>query len=342
VSETAPKKEQVWEIEDPGSAPLALSPESGGRDPEAEADEAYASGKWGQARTLYETVHHERPSDRHILARLVEVVRHLHDDPGEVHYLSLLGDAWIAESEYEEALECFLRILQLDPGNGAAQRRLARFRELGIKGAEAIREADSNALPGILEAGRTEVAVKGGDGFRTEDWVELEGLLEEFKTGLKNQMDESDYQAHYDLAVSHHSMGLVGEALEEVDVALACKELPQEVERRARELRGSCLMDLQRYREAVHEFREAAERAGEDRSARRAALYNLGRSLEAVEEWQEATETYTRLHLEARGLLDVESRLRHCESQLAKVNGPALGRNRDSSESDRSEADNAA
>ena len=346
VSETAApaaKKEQVWEIEDPDSSPLALFPESGGRDPEAEAGEAYAAGKWGHARALYERVHHERPSDRHVLARLVEVIRHLHDDPGEVHYLSLLGDAWIAESEYEEALECFLRILQLDPGNGAAQRRLARFRELGIKGAEAIREADSNALLGILEAGRTEVAVKGGDGFRTEDWVELEGLLEEFKSGLKNQMDESDYQAHYDLAVSHHSMGLVGEALEEVDVALACKELPPEVERRARELRGSCLMDLQRYREAVHEFREAAERAGEDHSARRAALYNLGRALEAVEEWQEATETYTRLHLEARGLLDVESRLRHCESQLTKVTGAAFERNRDSSpEADRSETDNAA
>lgn len=339
-----PEKEHVWEIEEPGASPLELFPESDGRDPHAEADEAYAAGKWGQARAHYETVHHDKPADRHILARLVEVIRHLHDGPGEVHYLSLLGDAWIAESEYEEALECFLRILQLDPGNGAAQRRLARFRELGVKGAEAIRESDSNALPGILEAGRTEVAVKSGDGFRTEDWVELEGLLEEFKSGLKNQMDESDYQAHYDLALSHHSMGLVGEALEEVDVALACKELPAEVERRARELRGSCLMDLQRFREAVHEYREAAERAGDDRSARRAALYNLGRSLEAVEEWQEATETYTRLHLEARGLLDVEARLRHCESQLAKVNTSAFEKNSDRAQpvNGTSEADDAA
>ncbi|MEZ4654708.1 MAG: tetratricopeptide repeat protein [Candidatus Eisenbacteria bacterium] len=130
------------------------------------------------------------------------------------------------------------------------------------------------------------------------------------------------------MAVSHHSMGLVDEALEEVDVALACDQLPAEVERRARELRGSCLMELQRFREAVHEYREAAERAGDDKPARRAALYNLGRALEAVEEWQEASETYTRLKVEAPGLLDVEKRLRHCESQLTKSNASGTGKNR--------------
>jgi tetratricopeptide (TPR) repeat protein len=130
-----------------------------------------------------------------------------------------------------------------------------------------------------------------------------------------------------------------------VDVALACEQLPAEVERRARELRGSCLMELQRFREAVHEYREAAERAGDDRSGRRAALYNLGRALEAVEEWQEAFETYTRLKVEAPGLLDVEKRLRHCENQISKVDASPSGRDdADRSRSARgaSEADDAA
>ncbi|MEZ4654709.1 MAG: tetratricopeptide repeat protein [Candidatus Eisenbacteria bacterium] len=188
----ASSAEPIWQIDDPGNAASSNGVGTEEADPLAAAEEAYAHASWGRARAQYEAIHHEKPEDRHILSRLVEVLRHLHDHSGEVHYLGLLGDAWIAENEYEEALECFLRILQLDPKNGPAQRRLSKFRELGIKGAESIRESDSNALPGILEAGRTEVAVKSGDGFRTEDWVELEGLLEESSVRSENQMDESN------------------------------------------------------------------------------------------------------------------------------------------------------
>lgn len=333
--------EPVWEIVDETIEPLDLRPideddDSDARpapildtEEEAEvpfaseeveslAESAYLAHSYAEARRLYESLPHERLENRKVLAKLVDAVHHLGDSISEAMYLCRLGDAWIADNEYEEALDCFLRVLSLDPKNVNAQRRLAKFRELGIRGAEGIRESDSHSLPGILETGRTEVAVKSGEEFRSEDWIELSGLLEEFKSGLKNQMDASDHQAHYDLAVSHHSMGLLDEALEELEIALGNPALPPDLERRARELKASCLMELQRFREAVHELREVADRAGADRAARRAALYNLGRALESVEEWQEASETYLRLKVEAPGFLDLEDRIRECEQHLTR------------------------
>jgi len=289
------------------------------------ADDDYLEGRWLDARFKYEAILDTEPNQRRILSKLVEVVRYLEDVQGEIHYQILLGDAWILEEEYEEAMNCFLAVLNHDPENQTAKRRLARFRDLGISGASEIDEATSNSVPSLLETGGTEVAVKNTDNtdFRSEDWVELEGLLEEFKSGLKEQMDETDYQAHYDLAVSHHSMGLLDEALESIDLALACSEIPAQVQRQVRELRGGCLLGLQRNREAVHEFRETLDQAGTDVQARRTALHNLGRALESVEEWQEAYQTFSQLRSEAPGHLDVEERMHRLEERLSDRGNPA-------------------
>jgi tetratricopeptide (TPR) repeat protein len=282
-----------------------------------EANDAFLAGRWSEARRLYEHLLEDQPENRRILARLVETVRYLQDPQGEVHYLVLLGEVWIAEDELEEALECFLKVVRLDPENSTAKRRLSRFREMHVRGAEVIEEADSNSVHGVLETGRTEIQVRDGEeSFRSEDWVELEGLLEEFKEGLKTQMDDADYQGHYDLAVAYHGMGLLEEALDAADRVLACQGVPEAITRQAIELKGSCLTELHRYREAVHEYREAVEKAGTDRQARRTALYHLARSLEALEEWQEAVDTYVQLRLVAPGFLDVEDRMRSCESRL--------------------------
>lgn len=282
-----------------------------------EANDAFLAGRWSEARRLYEELLEDQPENRRILARLVETVRYLQDPQGEVHYLVLLGEVWIAEDELEEALECFLKVVRLDPENATAKRRLSRFREMHVRGAEVIEEADSNSVHGVLETGRSEIQVRDGEeSFRSEDWVELEGLLEEFKEGLKTQMDDADYQGHYDLAVAYHGMGLLEEALDAADRVLACEGVPIAIARQAIELKGSCLTELHRYREAVHEYREAVEKAGTDRQARRTALYHLARSLEALEEWQEAVDTYVQLRLVAPGFLDVEDRMRSCESRL--------------------------
>ncbi|MBK8230231.1 MAG: tetratricopeptide repeat protein [Candidatus Eisenbacteria bacterium] len=282
--------------------------------PRARAEAAFRAARWDEARGLFQRLHRDHPNDRDLLSRLIEVSREQGDRAGEVLYLGFLGDAWIQEGDLERAHALFSDVLRLDPGNATAQRRVTRFRELGVLHEAEPPEARPPAVSsGVLGLGESLVSVRSNETPDPErdEWLDLEGLLEEFKAGLKNHMDDSDFQGHYDLALSHHQMGLLEEALEELERVFACEALPTAVAQPARELRGLCLMGLERGREAVHEFREAVDQAPEG-NARRTSLYHLAKALESVEEWQEACERFETLLREAPGFLDAAERLERC------------------------------
>ncbi len=170
-------------------------------------------------------------------------------------------------------------------------------------------------IPGVLETGGVTVSIaKAQSDLPGDEWVDLGALLDEFKAGVKNQIDEEDFQSHYDLALSHRAMGLQQEALEELEVVLCCAGLPQEIATRARELRGDCLLQLDRCREAADEFRAAVSMAGANRGRRWNALYRLGAALERAGEWREAGEIFETILRETPDFLDTGDRLRTCRN----------------------------
>lgn len=283
---------------------------------EARAQHAMAMRQWDDARGLYLQLHRAAPDDHEVMRRLIEVATQQGDRDGQILYLTSLGDALIQANELDEACDAFDRVLQLDPENVTAKRRMQRFHDLGMapKSAPATADAHPPALSGVLDSGKALLDVKD-QAADSDEWIDLAGLLEEFKAGLKNHMDAGDYQGHYDLALSHHQMGLLDDALEELELVLKAPNLPVVLEQGARELRGRCLMGLERNREAVHEFRVAVDKAEGDSDARRNALYHLGRALEAVEEWREAGESYEQLLSFAKDFLDAEARLQDCRNR---------------------------
>jgi tetratricopeptide (TPR) repeat protein len=279
------------------------------------AEAAYGSGQWAEARGLYDRAAHEVPLEPMVLRRLVEIARKLEDSAAEVHYLEQLGDAWIEAGVMEEALEAFLEVLRIDPDRCTARRRLSRFQEMGVPGAERIPEATRESVQGVLESSgaRTSVRDDPVSAIQSDEWIDLGALIEEFRDGIKNQIAGDDAPGHYDLAVSHHGMELFEEAVEELDAVLACPGLAVEMELHARELRGVCLLALGRHREAVHEFRTALERPVPDTESRCSILYHLGVALESAEEWREAAEIFDRVRDELPGFLDAEARQSACE-----------------------------
>ncbi len=279
------------------------------------ADSAYDSGRWAEARGLYDRAAHEGPLEPTVLRRLVEVARKLDDPAAEVHYLEQLGDAWIEAGVMEEALEAFLEVLRIDPDSCVARRRLSRFQEMGVPGAARIPEATRESVQGVLESAgaRTSVRDDPASAIQSDEWIDLGALIEEFREGIKNQIAGTDAAGHYDLAVSHHGMELFEEAVEDLDLVLGCPDLTVELELHARELRGACLLALRRHREAVHEFRTALERPVPDAESRCSLLYHLGVALESAEEWREAAEIFDRVRDELPGFLDAEARQHACE-----------------------------
>ena len=282
-----------------------------------QADEAFEAGHWPEARRLLERARHEQPLDPTALTRLVEITRLQEDSAGELHYLVLLGDAWIEAGVMEEALEVFLQVLQIDPEDSTARRRLARFREMGVPGAERIPEETRNSIAGVLETSGATLAVGApARAVASDEWVDLGALLDEFREGVKKQIAGDDWQSHYDLAVSHQGMGLFDEAIDEADALLGAPGISPEMEGQARELRGLCLMELQRHREAVHEFRSALEQPVEEGPRRLSLLYHLGVALESVAEWREAAEIFERIAEEEAPFSDVDERRDRCRTQI--------------------------
>jgi len=247
-----------------------------------------------------------------------------------IRRLNALGEAWIERGNLAEAMRRFLQVLAVDPADPTARRRVQRLDAMGVP-----REAtapngsvDPGAAPdgewpsgGTPSEGRIDLAAHAveatvqvsssapaGD---HDEWMDLAGLLEEFKNGVKNQIDGSDVQSHYDLAVSHRGMGLPEDALEEIELVLAQEGLAAAFEGQVRELKADCLMDLKRHREAIHELREALDRS-QEATRRLGLLYRLGWALEAVEEWPEAAEVYDQILQKSANYRDVTSRLDEC------------------------------
>jgi tetratricopeptide (TPR) repeat protein len=304
--EAEPEAEAEAEPE-PGRAADPLP--APGPDAKTRCERAIAEKDWVGVRDIAEEIHEGDPDDAYALENLVFVSKELGDTLATVRYLILLGDLKINEEEFEASLDCFLKVMELDPENVTARRRLARFRDMNVPGAERITEECRNSIQGLLDTDGATVSVKSHGGVESEEWFDLSALLQEFREGAAKQIDPNDAEGHYDLGLSHHEMGLYEEAVEEFGIILASKGITLEMELKAREMHGECLERLERYREAIHEYRVALESDGLPERKRVPLLYRLACSLEAVGERDEALAIFKSLSAGETPFLDTRTHL---------------------------------
>jgi tetratricopeptide (TPR) repeat protein len=272
-------------------------------------ERAIAEKDWVHARDIATSIHDEDPENLFALEKLVVVSRELGDTLAIVRFLVLLGDLKINEEELEASLDCFLKVMELDPENVTARRRLARFRDMNVPGSERITEECRNSIQALLETDGAKVSIKSQGGVETEEWFDLSALLQEFRDGAASQIDPNDAEGHYDLALSHHEMGLFEEAIEEFGIILGSKELSPDMELKARELRGECLERLERHREAIHEYRLALDVEELPESKRTPLRYRLACALEMVGECDEARSIFQSLSSGRTPFLDTRAHL---------------------------------
>jgi len=272
-------------------------------------DIAIAAGDWPLAHDLATALHEENPEDLSVLEKLVVVSRELGDTLATVRALMLLGDLKINEEDLEGSLACFLQVLELDPENVTARRRMSRFREMNVAGADRIPEECTNSIQGLIETDGATVTVRDHGGVESEEWTDLTALLQEFRDGVGSQIAPGDAAGHYDLGLSHHGMGLYEEALEEFGAVLIAPGVGTQMALRSRELRGDCLQHLERHREAIHEYRAALEIEGRPEDERIPVRYRLACALEIVGETAVARRIFRELEGEVGSFLDTRAHL---------------------------------
>ncbi len=131
-------------------------------------------------------------------------------------------------------------------------------------------------------------------------------MLARFKQGIDENIDEADFQSHYDLGVAFKEMGLLDEAIAELQKALRTPE----GKLRTSEMLGICFFEKGAFGVAESILRGGLDLPASGDQERLGILYWLGRALEQQGKKADARGLYGRVFAVDIRFLDAEQRVK--------------------------------
>jgi tetratricopeptide (TPR) repeat protein len=166
--------------------------------------------------------------------------------------------------------------------------------------------------------------LSGGMSGTTEE-EGFEQVFAAFKQGVEKELDEGDFETHYDLGIAYKEMGLLEDAIGEFQIALGGP---------ARKLAslhamGLCALDLERASDAVSHLEQALA-LPEVPSEQQVALYfDLGRAYEQQGDLERARRAYQTVAALDANFGGVAERLAELEPSESEVGVDALAAQRE-------------
>src|SRR6266849_1530577 len=218
-----------------------------------------------------------------------------------------LADTLLRSDLPDKARAVYKRVAEHDPANERAKAALAMLAPVAtrppeppakpkakmrdMEGKTAARDAKMKVRDEAVESGdfvdlsamildedlplrdtRMKVADEEPTGDEEQDFQEM---LARFKQGIDENIDEGDFQSHYDLGVAFKEMGLLDEAIAELQKALRAPD----GKLRSSEALGVCFLDKGAYVVAESILRRALDLPASGDQERLGILYWLGRAL---------------------------------------------------------------
>jgi tetratricopeptide (TPR) repeat protein len=138
-----------------------------------------------------------------------------------------------------------------------------------------------------------------------DEQADFEEMLRKFKQGVAENVDDEDFESHYDLGVAYKEMGLVDEAIAEFQKALRGSH----GRTRTYEALGQCFLEKQQYQVAATILGRSLAEPGSTDDQLVGVLYLLGYASEALRQWGEAVKYYQRVFAVDIQFRDVADRL---------------------------------
>src|SRR3989449_2410632 len=135
---------------------------------------------------------------------------------------------------------------------------------------------------------------------------DFQDMLARFKQGIDENIDEADFQSHYDLGVAFKEMGLLDEAIAELQKALRAPE----GKLRTSEMLGVCFFEKGAFGVAESILRRGLDLPASGDQERLGVLYWLGRALEQQGKKADARDLYGRVFAVDIRFLDAEQRVK--------------------------------
>ncbi|HSB71366.1 MAG TPA: tetratricopeptide repeat protein [Candidatus Methylomirabilis sp.] len=147
----------------------------------------------------------------------------------------------------------------------------------------------------------------------------MDGLLKEFQKGVREHLDEKDFETHYNLGIAYREMELYEEAVQEFRLAgrepgraLACADLL-----------GLCFLAMGQIDQALVEFRAGLEIRGHPRESYHTLRYDLGVAYETQGDLAHALEQFEHVHAEDPRFRDVRAKAQSLRERQPRA--PAAG-----------------
>ena len=284
------------------------------------------AGRLAQARNLVDEILHLDPNSVRHRQKAVEFSFKAGDKSRLVDAYLELADTLLRADLPEKARAVYQRVAEHDVGNERAKAALAMLAPVAApaKGEGKVKAKDAKmTVRGEAAAGgdfvdlssmmletddidvakdtRMTVADEEPTGDEEKDFQDM---LARFKQGIDENIDEADFQSHYDLGVAFKEMGLLDEAIAELQKALRAPE----GQPRTSELLGVCFFEKEAYGVTESILRRGLELPASGDQERLGILYWLARALEEQGKKVEARELYGRVFAVDIRFMDVGER----------------------------------
>ncbi len=240
-----------------------------------------------------------------------------------------LADALFRTDQPDKSRVIYHRVLELAPDNARAQGALSALPETPPQGVPDTRRTPGGdrPTPSRLATPSSSDFVNLGDLMRDEqprkdtrmvvaeqqptgnEEADFADMLRKFKQGVAENVDEEDYQSHYDLGVAYKEMGLLDEAISEFQKALRASEHRV----RTYEAIGLCFMEKEQYQMASTLLSRALNEKGIGDDKLVGVLYLMGRAAEALGKPEDALSYYQRVFVIDVQFRDVGRRMNAIE-----------------------------
>ena len=147
-----------------------------------------------------------------------------------------------------------------------------------------------------------------------DEQADFEDMLRRFKQGVAANVDDEDFDSHYDLGVAFKEMGLVDDAIAQFQKALRSDTHRS----RAYEALGQCFIEKNQHQVAATLLGRAVETTRVDDRVLVGSLYLLAYACEQLQRERDALVYYHRVFAVDVDFRDVATRIQALESKVAK------------------------
>ena len=247
--------------------------------------------------------------------KLIEISLKREDMEGAAEWNLDLGRCLYKKGAIKEAEKAFSRAIELTSNKkkfkDSVQEIKGEKREL-----EDIKVVTQSISLGELleEEEKKSTKFKIAEGVEVEEPVTFEDLLEEFKEGVLENIEDKDFNSHYDLGITYKEMGLIDEAVIEFEKASKGDELKL----KSNEMLALCFIEKGELDEAEKLIKEALLSEGHKEIEFLGLQYNLAQIYMHTNKGKEAAELFRKVTKVDKTFKDVASKLKELEERTKK------------------------